>query len=226
MIATTQPISRQRLMIADLLRQLGGISPDRVRLSPLPGTAVEQDVLDIQANEGRLCELVDGTLVEKPMGLRESVLGLAIAGALRAFVIPRNLGLVAGEAGMFRLFPGCIRMPDVACASHARRKGRPITAPAPDMAPDLAVEVLSESNTVAEMNRKRDEYFSSTVKLVWIFDPRALTVAVYTSVNDPTILNRADILDGGDVLPGFSVPIKSLFDEVDQQLGTPPPFAE
>ncbi len=51
-------------MIADLLEQLGGIAPGRVRLYPSPGTAVEQDVFDIQANEGRLFELVDGTLVE------------------------------------------------------------------------------------------------------------------------------------------------------------------
>lgn len=208
--------------VGDLLDRLGGIAADRVRLHPAPGSAVEQDLFDLDARGDRRCELVEGTLVEKPMGLKESVLAIIIASVLRAFVIPRNLGLVAGETGMFRLFPGCIRMPDVAYASHARRQGKPITSPAPDMAPDLAVEVLSASNTVAEMNKKRDEYFSSSVKLVWMFDPEERTVAVYTSVENPILLNADDTLEGGDVLPGCSVSIKSLFDEMDQQLGETP----
>jgi Uma2 family endonuclease len=205
--------------IGDLLDRLGAIPADRVRFHPTPGSAVEQDLLDLDAHGDSCCELVDGTLVEKGMGLEESILAGAILSAVRAFVIPRNLGLVAGEASMFRLFPGCIRLPDVAYASHARRNGKPITQAAPDMAPDLAVEVLSESNTVREMKKKRQEYFSSGVKLVWFFDPKDRTVSVYTEVDNPTVLTINDVLDGGDVLPGFSVVIKSLFDEVDQQMG-------
>jgi Uma2 family endonuclease len=210
--------------VGELLDRLGGIPADRVRFHPIPGSAVEQDLLDLDAKGDRRCELVDGTLVEKPMGLEESVLAIIIASVLREFVIPRNLGLVAGETGMFRLFPGCIRMPDVAYACHARRKGRPITQPAPDMAPDLAVEVLSESNTAREMKKKRDEYFSSGVKLVWMFDPRKHTVAVYTGPGTPIVLQLNDTLDGSDVLPGFTLPIKPLFDEMYQQLGARPPY--
>src|ERR1700733_12496554 len=86
--------------LADLLEELGGISPSRVRSQPPPGMATEQDVLDIEAKENRLFELVDGVLVEKAMGFWESVLGVAIASALRAFVIPRKLGIVAGSDGM------------------------------------------------------------------------------------------------------------------------------
>ena len=205
--------------IGDLLDRLGAIPADRVRFHPTPGSAVEQDLLDLDKIGDRRCELVDGTLVEKPMGLEESILAIVIARVLADFVIPRNLGLVAGETGMFRIFPGCIRMPDVAYASHARRKGKPITQPAPDMAPDLAVEVLSHSNTVREMNKKRKEYFDSGVKLAWFFDPKDRTVSVYTGVDNPTVLTINDTLDGGEVLPGFSVVIKSLFDDVDRQMG-------
>jgi hypothetical protein len=68
----------ERFTVADLLEQLGGISPERVRLQPAPGMATEQDVLDIYAREKRPCELVDGVLVEKPMGYYESRLGLLI----------------------------------------------------------------------------------------------------------------------------------------------------
>jgi Uma2 family endonuclease len=216
------PLLNEVRTIADLLDRLGGISADRVRFRPVPGTAVEQDVFDLDAQGDSMCELVDGTLVEKGMGLEESILAMIIGRILANFVIPRNLGLIAGEQGMFRLFPGCIRLPDVAYASHARRRGRPITDPAPDMAPDLAVEVLSLGNTVREMKKKRADYFTSGVMLVWSFDPRNRTVAVYTSVDDPLVLTINDRLDGGDVLPGFSVAIKSIFDELDQQLGQQP----
>src|SRR5580698_3032141 len=108
--------------LADLLEHLGDISPARVRYQPLPGTATERDVLEIKAKENRLFELVDGVLVEKAMGFWESILGGAILAALRAFVIPRKLGVVAGADGMMRLFPHLrlIRMPDVGYVSRER----------------------------------------------------------------------------------------------------------
>src|SRR5687768_11349658 len=103
--------------LGDLLESLGGISPARVLLNPSPGRATVQDVVQVRDRDRRLCELVDGTLVEKPVGYRESVLALAIAAALRSFVVPRNLGLVTGESGMMQLFAGLVRIPDVAYAS-------------------------------------------------------------------------------------------------------------
>ena len=91
--------------LADLLQELGGISPARVRLNPAPGEATERDVVEIAAREGRRFELVDGILVEKAMGFWESILAVAIASALRAFVVPQKLGVVPGADGMVRLFP-------------------------------------------------------------------------------------------------------------------------
>ena len=153
--------------LADLLAHLGDIDPARVRFLPLPGMATEQDVLDIQAREGRLYELVEHVLVEKAMGFRESYLALALSTALRLFIRPRNLGLVTGEAGLMRLAPGLVRIPDVAFISWERLPGQRVpTEPIPNLAPDLAVEVLSESNTEGEMARKRHEYFDAGVRLV------------------------------------------------------------
>jgi Uma2 family endonuclease len=204
--------------LADLLERLGNIPLDRVRFRPPPGTATEQDVLDVAAHEDRLCELVDRTLVEKPMGYCESVLALALAGFLRTFVIPGNLGVVSGADGMMRLFPGLVRIPDVAFASWDRFPNRRVpTAPVPNLVPDLAVEVLSLSNTAAEMARKLGEYFRAGVRLVWIVDPPARTVAVYTAPEQFTVLTEADTLDGAPVLPGFTLPLRELFAELDRQ---------
>ncbi|MCZ6875646.1 MAG: hypothetical protein O7G88_19320 [bacterium] len=100
--------------LADLLKQLGGIDPARIRFHPAPGTASKQDVLDTHAREGRLCELVEYVLVEKAMGFRESWLASFLIYALLSFIKPRDLGIVTGEAGLIRLAPGLVRIPDVA----------------------------------------------------------------------------------------------------------------
>lgn len=200
--------------LGDLLDRLGGVPAERVRYYPLPGTAVEQDVIDIEAREDRLCELIDGVLVEKPLGYYESILAVYIASALNAFVLPRKLGFVSGADGMMKILPGRIRIPDVAYIARARLPGgRPPPGPVPAVYPDLAVEVLSESNTIAEMILKRAEYFSSGTRLVWIVDPLARTATVYTSADptSPVTLTTADALDGGDLLPGFTLDLGPMF---------------
>lgn len=204
--------------LSDLLEQLGDVTPERVRFRPAPGTATEQDVLAAHGREGRLCELVEGVLVEKGMGFLESLLAGALIEAIRSFIRPLNLGLVTGEAGMMRLSPGLVRIPDVAFISWERLPGRRVpTEPIPDLAPDLAVAVLSESNTEGEMARKRHEYFDAGVRLVWIVDPTSRTVAVYHTPDQFTVLQETQTLEGGIVLPGFVLPLQDLFAELDQQ---------
>jgi Uma2 family endonuclease len=204
--------------VGELLARLGDIPPHRVLLRPAPGTATEADVVAMDDHHDRLCELVDGTLVEKGMGLRESLLAIMLAEVLNAFVRPRNLGLVSGEAGMMRILPGLVRIPDVAYVSWARVPGGRVPAqPVPHMAPDLAVEVLSESNTPREMARKRQEYFAAGGALVWEVNPQTRTVSVYSAPDRFVTLREADALDGGDVLPGFSLRLSELFAELDRQ---------
>jgi Uma2 family endonuclease len=205
--------------LADLLAQLGGIAPERVRFRPAPGTATEEDVLAIRHSpERRLCELVDGVLVEKAMGLRESYLAGILLTILWAFVRPRNLGIVTGADGMMRLFPGLVRIPDVALLSWSRLSNRRVpTEPISDITPDLGVEVLSAGNTARELARKRQEYFAAGVHLVWQVDPHTRTVEVFTAPNQSTVLHEAQTLEGGMVLPGFILPLQELFAELDLQ---------
>jgi len=203
--------------LADLLERLGGIAPERVQFQPAPGTATEQDVVEVERREKLLCELVDGVLVEKTLGYRESVLAVAIATLLKNFVGHRNLGLVSGEAGMSLLFPGLVRIPDVAFASWERVPGGKMPSdPIPDLVPDLAIEVLSQGNTKREMARKCEEYFKAGVQLLWIVDPDARRVEVYTAPGSVRTLAEPESLDGGDVLPGFVLPLRDIFAELDK----------
>jgi Uma2 family endonuclease len=202
--------------LGNLLEHLGDIPADRVRYYPLPGTATEQDVIDIEARENRICELVDGVLLEKPVGFRESMLAIAIAAALRNFILPRQLGIVTGADGLMKLCSGLVRIPDVAYIStHRLPGGRIPTDPIPLLVPDLVVEVLSTGNSMREMNRKRDEYFAAGVRLAWFVDPGARTIDVYTSAANFVTLRENDSLDGGAVLPGFTLDLRSLFSELD-----------
>jgi Uma2 family endonuclease len=217
-ILTAPTSAAAPLTIADLLEQLGDVPPFRVRLRPPPGEATESDVLALHDHEDRLFELIDGVLVEKAMGYRESMLALFIAAALDAFVQRANLGIVTGADGMMRLFPRNVRIPDVAYVAWNRvPDGRVPTAPIPDLAPDLAVEVLSKSNTKAEMARKRREYFAAGCSLVWIVDPDARSVAIFTSEDQSLLLNENDQLSGDFLLPGFQLSIRELFSRLDRK---------
>jgi Uma2 family endonuclease len=198
--------------LSDFLKSLGDISPTRIRMNPWPGTAVESDVAWIQAHEDRLCELIDGVLVEKVMGFQEGYLALELGAELRAFVKTRDWGIVVGDGGMVQLEPGLVRIADVACFSWERKGSRKVpSTPIPAIYPDLAIEVLSESNTKGEMERKRKDYFFHSVRLVWEVDPKQRCVDVYTSPEDFERYHEADTLDGGDVLPGFLLFLRELF---------------
>jgi Uma2 family endonuclease len=204
--------------LADLVKRLGGVPLDRIRMSPPVGSATIQDVIDVQAREDRLCELVEGVLVEKARGFLESALAAFLAGLVNAFVIPRNLGIVTGADGTMEIMPDLVRIPDVAFTAWERFPGkRPPTAPIPRLAPNLAVEVLSRSNTPGEMAVKRQEYFAAGVELVWEIDPNARTVKVYTGPTMAVVLTSADVLDGGTVLIGFTLPLAQLFAELDRR---------
>ena len=204
--------------LADLLRRLGDVPPDRVRLTPPPGTATVQDVIAIEGQEGRLCELIDGVLLEKCMGYGESALTGLLLALLHLYNGPRNLGIVTGPDGMIELMPDLVRIPDIALVRWERlpSRRRP-SSPVPQLVPNLAVEVLSRSNTLGEMAAKRHDYFAAGVELVWEIDPDARTVTVYSSLTDLLKLSAAETLDGGTVLPGFSIPLAQLFAELDRQ---------
>lgn len=196
---------------ADWLASLGDVPLDRILFDPWPGTATEADLLRYVERDKRLCELVDGTLVEKPMGYEEGLIEAVIIAILDSFVRAHKFGVVGSASTTMRILPNAVRLPDVAFISAARHAARDPNAAVPAIAPDLAVEVLSETNTRKEMALKLDEYFEAGTRLVWYVDPRTKTVDVYTSTTAVTRLTEADTITGGDVLPGFSANVAEFF---------------
>jgi Uma2 family endonuclease len=159
-----------------------------------------------------LCELVDGVLVEKTMGQRESRLAFWLGSKLGNYLDKHDLGIAFGADGPSLLDVDQVRFPDLAFISYDRipEDADPDT-PMPDWVPNLAIEVISPGNTRGEMTRKLRDYFEAGVELVWYIDPAKRTVRVYTAVDHYKTLREDATLDGGHVLPGFEVSIRELF---------------
>jgi Uma2 family endonuclease len=194
---------------AELVQKLGNIPLERICFTPPPGTATERDLLAAMRRSDRLYELVDGTLVEKTMGLSESMIAGQVLIEIGVFARRHDLGIPAGADGTMRLLKGLVRIPDVSFFCWDKLPGRMLPS---EPIPDLAVEVLSENNTLEEMERKLGEYFFAGVGLVWIVDPRKRRAKVYITPDAPAaILDETGALDGGNVLPGFTLPLAELF---------------
>lgn len=203
---------------ADLVERFGSIPLSRVRLNPAPGSASEGDVVEIHDREDRLYELVDGILLEKTVGTYESYLAALLVQLLGNYVRENDLGIVLGADGMIRLAPGLVRIPDVSFISWRRLPQRKVPRdPIADLAPDLAVEVISKGNTPQEMERKLSDYFAAGVRQVWyVYHSPRREVLVYASPTERTVLGDQQTLDGGDLLPGFTLPLKDFFAEPSQ----------
>jgi Uma2 family endonuclease len=199
--------------LADLVAGIGSVPLERIPFPPAPGMATEADVFQRPGGEKRLYELVDGMLVEKPRGYYESLVAAILIQALRNFLDENDLGIALGADGALRLAPGLVRIPDVSFVSWDRFPGRMLPAePIPDLAPDLAVEVLSAGNTEAEMARKVREYFAAGCRLAWLVDPKTRTARVFTGPDTFTVVAEDGELDGGEVLPGFRVSLREWFE--------------
>ncbi len=214
MVATMSVGIQSPVTIAELIEQLG-VSADRIRYQPPPGTATEADLIALDA-QNIYCELIDGVLVEKAVGQYESRLAMLLGYFLLSYLEQNDLGVVHGSDSPHRFLTGQIRYPDVAFVAYDRLPdGRPTHEPIASWVPNLAVEVMSASNTKREMADKLEVYFASGVELVWYVYPDSKTVDVYTSPDACSTLEVDDALDGGEILPGFSLSIRKWFDKAE-----------
>ena len=165
-------------------------------------------------DDGTQMELVRGHVVrEPPAGFDHSAIGIDLAAILRLFVKERGLGKVVGADAGFVLFdePPTVRAPDVAFVVQNRLAFDPDRfAP---LAPDLAVEIVSPSNTLSEIHAKVTDYLEFGTRLVWVVEPRTRSVTIYRSREEIRLLAGDEEIDGEDVLPGFRTSLPEFFDD-------------
>jgi Uma2 family endonuclease len=164
-----------------------------------------------------LYEVVHGKRVElPPMGARETHLLSNLFVALGSFVMARRFG--RAEAEMLFLLDAATdlrRRPDAAFVSYERwPRERPVPATAAwQVVPNLAIEVVSPTNTALELLDKVSDYFQTGVQRVWVVFPNQELVYVYNSPTSIRVLERSGELDGEEVLPGFRLPLSDLFEQ-------------
>ena len=172
-----------------------------------------EDFFDLDIHDAK-SELVLGEVVRMtPAGGEHGVVALRIGARLLTFVEERQLGVVcAAETGfLVSRDPDTVRAPDAAFVSREKMgEGAPPKKFWP-FAPDLAVEVVSPSETAESIQQRVGDWFAAGVRAVWLLDPGLAAVHVYRSATDVRILLKGEVLSGEEVLPGFTCPVAELF---------------
>jgi len=169
-------------------------------------------------DDGHHYEIINGELID--MGnsgaLHGYVCSLALA-ALAGYILPKKLGVILDSSTAFKMKNGNKRSPDIAFFAKERLQGMAVLPSGYlEGAPDLAVEVLSPGNTVEEIDDKLIEYFENGSRLVWVINPIQHYILVYRSAQEPDrLLKGKDSLDGEEVIPGFTLSIADLFQQLD-----------
>jgi Uma2 family endonuclease len=175
------------------------------------------DELLAMPDDGFVYELIKGELIKvsPPPGHEHGLVTMNIAGPLYEYAKKQHLGNVyAAETGfLLQQDPDTVRTADVAFVRRERiEKAGPVEGYWIG-APDLAVEVISPSDTVGRIEGKVAEWLESGTRTVWLVSPKMHTVTVYRSLTEIVVLTEKDTLDGGDVVPGFQIPIAEIFAE-------------
>jgi Uma2 family endonuclease len=160
-------------------------------------------------NRDRHFELIDGEIVEKMASFEPSEMALEIGRHFKNWLDDNPIGRVTGADGSYILSPEHEFMPDVGYISKARMPNKP--ACEVPMAPDLAVEVKSPTDSIRAMREKAAVYLAHGTRMVWLVFPETQRVEIYTPDGEIIEVGIDGTLTGGDVLPGFTLAVRKLF---------------
>lgn len=164
--------------------------------------------------DGGRFELVDGQLVERLSSFTSSVVATIINSRLVSHVLANKLGWVCQADGGLQIFrdsPNTVRFGDGAFVSRNRSPERPGHGHL-RVAPELVIEVICAGEKAAAVNEKVGAYLAAGVLLVWVVYPESRSIDVYRASANNSQLLEADVLSGEDVVPGFSLPVREIFD--------------
>lgn len=182
--------------------------------TPATTTHLTAEDLLRMPDDGHRYELDRGELVQPPMSsFNSSRIAVKISTAVQTFVSTQGLGHVAGADGAYILArdPDVVRVPDVSFVRAERMPPEEQWSRVLELAPDLAVEVISPSDTVRDSLDKVREYLDAGVRLVWVVQPSRRMVTVYYPDRTARLYYDDATLDGGDLLPGFTLPVADIF---------------
>ncbi|MCI0684258.1 MAG: Uma2 family endonuclease [Gemmataceae bacterium] len=160
-----------------------------------------------------LYEVIDGVRTVKSMGFLASIIATRLARHLGIYAEDHDIGLVILES-IYTFSDAATRRPDISLVSFeqlAKITNLRSDPAEPELTPRLAVEVISPTNTAVAVERKLLKYFAAGVEAVWVVHPLSQRIYAYDSPTACKILEMAGTLDGGKLLPGFSMPVAEVF---------------
>ncbi len=187
---------------------------DTVGMSLAPTSQVYSPEEFLALEDAVAYELFDGELVERHMSMRSSEIALVLAAALLTHVRAHQLGRVWGSDLGLQLWPGRLRrVPRADVVFVSRERLAPLSddmgfLPVP---PDLVAEVVSPSNSAAEIEGKTTEYLEAGVELVWVLYPDTGHIHIFRADGTVSALGSDGVLSGEDVIPGFACPVSTIF---------------
>lgn len=168
-----------------------------------------QALQELSEYRDKIIELIDGELVEKMASFEPSRIASRINYYLTGFTLQTDLGYVTGADGGYIMPNGDVLIPDVAYISKERMPAEPQReAPVP---PDLAVEVKSPTDSKRQMRKKAERYLENGARMVWLVFPDEQVFEVYVADEDVQVFGLDAVIEGGVVLPGFALPVRSVF---------------
>lgn len=182
----------------------------------IPRTIISDDLLDLP-KDGFRYEIVRGELRKKmPSGILHALIAGRIAGLLSGFIRQRRLGeILTAEPGFkLSLTPETLRVPDVSFMRMDKFLQIKNLDKFYSGAPNLAVEVISPSETFQDVQEKIEDYLASGVEMIWIVRPKQTTITVYRPQHELTVLRIGDSLDGADVIPGFTCSVEDILGDL------------
>ncbi len=164
-------------------------------------------------DEGGRYELVAGVMHKMAAAsYHHAKLANRFAHKLTTYVEAHQLGEVSGESGwVLATNPDTVRIPDAAFLVQRRVTAEAEVAGFQRGAPDLVLEVISPTDSYSEVAAKVDEWLAGGARMVVIIDPRKHIIRVHRSKTEAVTLHAADTLDGGDVVPGWRLPVHEIF---------------
>jgi Uma2 family endonuclease len=175
---------------------------------------VTADELLSMPKDGFRYELVKGELIKmSPAGSEHGAIIMNLAAPLTMFVKANQLGVVFGAETGFKIAtgPDTVRAPDIAFVRRERIPESGIPKKFWPGAPGLAVEVLSPGDSFEEVAEKGADWLNAGASAVWIVSPKRRNVTIYRSPTDMKILSENDVLEGQEVVPGFSCKVAEIF---------------
>jgi Uma2 family endonuclease len=174
----------------------------------------EEELMNLPRN-GHKYELIEGDIYMSPTGLLHGFIATKLSIELGKYIQEKSLGILCDSSTGFWMKNSDLLSPDISFISGQRiREYKYSLEKFYHGSPDLVIEILSPSDNIEKISTKVKMYFENDTKLLWVINFSDETVLIYHSAQPDKILKSGDLIDGEEVVPGFSYQVSELFAEI------------